>query len=351
MRKAPRQADVARLAGVSQSAVSRVVSGDAEAARIPADTRRRIEAAVKELGYVPNPVAQNLRNKRNRLLGVHTFEPLFPYARDSFYFEFLLGIEERAEQLGYDLVLFTSTGTGDGRRRVYRDGANRLNLADGAILLGVSTDRAELARLRDEGYPFVHIGRREVPDGEITCLVPDYRAAAGAIVERLHGAGHRRFAYLREPLDIEPYDDRRAGYRQAVKRLGVTDRSPGFRGRAGLTASWLDSLAAGPVTAIVAESEGLADAARTGLLERGLDVPRDVSIAVLEGPGDGQQRTGRTGGDIAWTALSIPRERIGRLAVDRLVAIVDDPRAPRGSVTVACDLVAGETVAAARPRG
>ena len=96
--KAPRQSDVARLAGVSQSAVSRVVSGDVD--RIPAETRDRILAAVKDLGYVPNAAARNLRNKRNRLLGVHTFEAVFPHARDDFYVEFLLGIEERAEEIG-----------------------------------------------------------------------------------------------------------------------------------------------------------------------------------------------------------------------------------------------------------
>lgn len=159
--KAPRQSDVARLAGVSQSAVSRVVSGEVD--RIPVETRDRILAAVKELGYVPNAAARNLRNKRNRLLGVHTFESVFPHAREDFYFEFLLGIEERAEEIGYDLVLFTSTGTSDGRRRIYRDGTNRLNLADGTVLLGAATDREELARLWHDGYLFVHIGRREVP--------------------------------------------------------------------------------------------------------------------------------------------------------------------------------------------
>ena len=338
--KAPRQSDVARLAGVSQSAVSRVVSGDVD--RIPAETRDRILAAVKDLGYVPNAAARNLRNKRNRLLGVHTFEAVFPHARDDFYFEFLLGIEERAEELGYDLVLFTSTGTSDGRRRIYRDGTNRLNLADGAVLLGAATDREELARLWRDGYLFVHIGRREVPGAEIPCIVPDYVSAAGRIVASLAERGHRHLAYLRSDNEQEAYADRRAGYRAAVERLGLHDRSPGFRGEPGVTDEWLDELAAGPETAVVAETIGQAEDLRRRLAERGLSVPADVSVAVLEASGDEPGHR--------WDCLMVPRKEIGRIAIDALVARVENPEAEPVGRLVACDLVAGETVADARTR-
>ncbi|TWD75150.1 DNA-binding LacI/PurR family transcriptional regulator [Kribbella amoyensis] len=337
-RPAPRQSDVARLAGVSQSAVSRVISGEVD--RIPPETRQRVLDAVKELGYVPNAAARNLRNKRNRLLGVHTFEAVFPHARENFYFDFLLGIEERAEEVGYDLVLFTSTGTSDGRRRIYRDGTNRLNLADGSVLLGVATDREELARLWHDGYLFVHIGRREVPGAEIPCIVPDYQSAAARIVESLADRGHRHLAYLREGIEQESYADRRTGYRAAVERLGLQDRSPGYRGEPWLTEEWLDELVRGPETAVVAESVRLAEDLRRGLAERGLEIPQDLSIAVLEGSGDEPGHR--------WDCLVIPRRQIGRIAIDALVARVENPDEPPTSQLVACDLVAGETVAAPR---
>ncbi|TDW54527.1 LacI family DNA-binding transcriptional regulator [Kribbella pratensis] len=334
--KAPRQSDVARLAGVSQSAVSRVVSGDID--RIPAETQERIRAAVKELGYVPNAAARNLRNKRNRLLGVHTFEAVFPHAREDFYFEFLLGIEERAEEIGYDLVLFTSTGTSDGRRRIYRNGTNRLNLADGTVLLGAATDREELARLWHDGYLFVHIGRREVADAEIPCIIPDYVSAADRLVTSLAERGHQHFAYLHSGIDQEAYADRRAGYRAAIERLGLHDRSPGFRGEPELTEEWLDELASGPETAVVAETVGLAEQLRTGLAVRGLSIPADLSVAVLEGPGN---EAGHR-----WDCLVVPRKEIGRIAIDALVARVENPDEEPVSRLVACELVAGETVAA-----
>jgi DNA-binding LacI/PurR family transcriptional regulator len=339
-KSAPKQSDVARLAGVSQSAVSRVISGDVDAGRIPPETRQRVLDAVKELGYVPNAAARNLRNKRNRLLGVHTFEAVFPHARDDFYFEFLLGIEERAEEIGYDLVLFTSTGASDGRRRIYRDGTNRLNLADGSVLLGVATDREELARLWHDGYLFVHIGRREVAGAEIPCIVPDYESAAARIVESLATRGHRRLAYLREGIEQESYDDRRTGYRRAVERLGLVDRSPGFSGEAWLSEEWLDELARGPETAVVAESIRLAEGLRAGLAARGLSIPADMSVAVLEGSGDEPGHR--------WDCLVIPRKEIGRIAIDALVARVENPDRPPVSELVECDLVVGETIAAPR---
>ncbi|SDJ58024.1 LacI family DNA-binding transcriptional regulator [Streptomyces indicus] len=340
--KAPSQADVARLAGVSQSAVSRVISGNAATARIPEDTRQRIFQAVRELGYVANPAARAMRGKRTNLLGVHTFERVFPHAREDFYFEFLLGIEERAEETGFDLVLFTSTGSGGsgerGERKIYKDGTNRLNMADGSILLGVSTDRGELARLWYEGYPFVHIGRREVPGAEIPQVVPDYRGASGAIVDRLAELGHRRLGYVREWLEMEPYEDRRAGYAEAVERLGLTDESPGFRGAHGIEADWLDEVAGGAATAIVVESVRLAESLRDQLAARGRKIPDDVSVAVLEAaPADlsGQ-----------WDSLVIPRTEIGRIAVDRLQAMLDDPDQRTGSLLVPCPLIPGTTVAA-----
>ncbi|SFF77982.1 transcriptional regulator, LacI family [Actinacidiphila alni] len=337
--KAPSQADVARLAGVSQSAVSRVISGDAATARIPEETRRRVFDAVRELGYVANPAARAMRKQRNNLLGVHTFERVFPHAREDFYFEFLLGIEERAEETGFDLVLFTSTGAGgDGERKIYRGGTNRLNLADGSILLGVSTDRGELARLWYEGYTFVHIGRREVPGAEIPQIIPDYRTASGRIVERLAGLGHRRFGYVRDWLELEPYADRRTGYAEAIARLGLSDASPGYLGAPGIDEVWLEEVVGGAATAVVVESVRLAEALRERLAARGRKVPDDISVAVLEGaPADlaGQ-----------WASLEIPRKEIGRIAVDRLHAMLDDPGQRAESLLVPCPLIAGTTIAA-----
>ena len=100
------QRDIARIAGVSQATVSLVLN-DAKAAagRIPDDTRERVQKAIRETGYVADPIARRMARGLNRILGVFTYEPAFPSAQADFFAPFLFGIEETAQMLGYDLLL------------------------------------------------------------------------------------------------------------------------------------------------------------------------------------------------------------------------------------------------------
>src|SRR5512139_2845889 len=134
----PRQSDIARATGVSQATVSIILTGRAAENSIPLITQRKVLEAATELGYVPNVNARSLRGGRNGLIGVHTFEPVFPIRSDDYYNEFLIGIEEQAVQMGLDLVLFASTQREDGTRSIYGKGSNRLRVADGAVLLGIA---------------------------------------------------------------------------------------------------------------------------------------------------------------------------------------------------------------------
>jgi len=142
------QRDIARLAGVSQATVSLVLN-DAKAAagRIPAETRERVHKAIRDTGYVADPIARRMAKGLNRILGVFTYEPAFPSAQADFFVPFLLGIEERAQALGYDLLLLTGASGPRGQRKIFHEN-NRLRLADGCVLLGREFDRAELRTRR-----------------------------------------------------------------------------------------------------------------------------------------------------------------------------------------------------------
>ncbi|NED96296.1 LacI family transcriptional regulator [Phytoactinopolyspora alkaliphila] len=317
-RQAPTQSDVARLAGVSQATVSAVVNGRAEGHRIPADTERRVREAVRELGYVANPAARSLKSKRNRLIGVHTFESVFPISSRDFYHEFLIGVEEQAVAEGHDLVLFTSTEDPDGKRQLYRDGINRLNVADGSVLLGVTHKPSDLARLAAEGYPFVHVGRRDVPGAEIAWVGADYRSGTEALVASLAGLGHRRVAYLGTSHRMEAQIDREDGYLAGCASMGIPPM-PVFMKVQDLTPEWFDVTLAGGVTAFLAGAEAQADRIAELARARGLAVPSDVSVAVLVGTVGGPE-VGRS-----WSALGIPRNDMGRAAVRLLVEMLTEP--------------------------
>ncbi|WP_020578126.1 LacI family DNA-binding transcriptional regulator [Actinopolymorpha alba] len=313
-----RQADIARRAGVSQATVSMVINGRGDAAGIPAETQRRVLEASRSLGYVPNPVARNLRGKRTNLLGVHSFEAVFPLDRRDYYYEFLLGIEEEAESAGYDLVLFTSAGgEPDRRRRIYRDGVKRLTIADGSILLGVHSDRDELLRLVKDGYPFVHIGRRDIPGATIPFVTTDYARAVEQVVDNLLRLGHRRILYAGSEVPIEPQHDRRKGFRAALAAHKVrTGRLVQLPPDA-VTADWLKRLINDGYTAVLLE--GLPHARQALTAAAGVAIPDDLSVVVLDSPPSG------TNEFAAWSTLRIPRTEMGRAAVRLLLSRLDQP--------------------------
>ena len=125
------QRDIARLAGVSQATVSLVLNDAAAAAgRIPKETRERVEKAIRDTGYVADPIARRMAKGHNRILGVFTYEPAFPSVQADFFSPFLLGIEEAAQDLGYDLLLLTGASRGD--KKIFGDNV-RLRLADGCL--------------------------------------------------------------------------------------------------------------------------------------------------------------------------------------------------------------------------
>ena len=134
------QQDIARMTGVSQATVSLVLNGRDDAdVRIAPETRERVLQAIRSTGYVADPIARRLAARHNRILGVFTYESVFPAGLGDFYHPFLVGIEECAERVGCDLLLLTSAPVIDGRRRIFTQD-NRLRLADGCVLLGRSLD-------------------------------------------------------------------------------------------------------------------------------------------------------------------------------------------------------------------
>lgn len=94
----PRQRDIAERAQVSQTTVSLVLNGRSRQYGITTETERRVMDAIIELGYVPNATAQALRGGRNGLIGVHTFERLFPTGPANYYYEFMVASNSRRRQ-------------------------------------------------------------------------------------------------------------------------------------------------------------------------------------------------------------------------------------------------------------
>jgi DNA-binding LacI/PurR family transcriptional regulator len=345
------QRDIARLARVSQTTVSLVLNNrTAASARIPAETRDRVLKVIRETGYVADPLARRLLQQRNQILGVFTYESVFPSASADFYHPFLSGIEESAEELGCDLLLFTSAPVTDGRRLVFHEN-NRLRIADGSLLLGRRIPAEELSRLVAEKYPFVSVGRRDnpvLPDGApatVPYVGADYTTATATVTARALHLGHQHVAFVGPGEGAESSADRLRGFHQVAPRglhlspakLGEGRGSDG-RGLGGV----LDELLRRGVTAVfvedLADAAAIADAAR----ERGLEVPADLSVVAL---GDASRPVD---GDDDYSGFHIPRKEMGRKAVGLLEAILSGEEADAQQL-LPCELVDGSTLS--KPRG
>jgi DNA-binding LacI/PurR family transcriptional regulator len=340
--KRPRQTDVARLAGVSPTTVSLVINNRVGGnVRITEETRLRVLHAVDELGYTVDPAARRLAGGFNTMLGVFTFEPIFPLQHRDFYYGFLMGIEEEAQNQGYDLLLFTSSGDGTGTRSVYRRGVNRLRMADGSILLGFAQNRDEIERLLGEDYPFLLVGRREANAGPVPYVAADYKTATSTVVSHMIAHGHRRIAYVGEDTFAESQEDRRAGYVAAFGQAGIA-QDPSLvalvKRPDQVTAHWVTSLLEEGVTAFVAEMGAVGYRLVQAFNVLGLRPPGDFSFATLGDPLVERDPYPDT------TTFRIPRQEMGATAVRLLAQMLKGELTEVPQVALDCIFVPGATV-------
>lgn len=315
------QAEVAAIAGVSQSTVSFVLNENVPGnVRISDETRSRVREAIRITGYSANPVAQRLAGGRNQILGVFTYEKTFPRGGHDFFAAFLVGIEHAAEQVGVDTLLFTSARVVEGRRKLARDGWRRLGVADGCLLMGRDEDGDELQHLLDTRYPFVFVGKRVSEGRTLPYVGADYVSATVRQVDRLAGLGHVRIGYVGPQTEDQPTLDRIQGYREGIRNHGLRPR---FVDAHDLT-SVADDVVERGITAILLPSEVAPDGVADALAERGLDVPSEVSIVLL-----GQSHHARSSAR-AWTGFVVPREEMGARALVLLSRIVNEANAPAG---------------------
>ncbi|MGP9709719.1 LacI family DNA-binding transcriptional regulator [Brachybacterium sp. AOP24-D1-21] len=170
--KAPTSQDVARLAGVSQSTVSYVLTGSRP---ISEETRVRVEDAIAKLGYHPNSGARTLRSRRSGVIGLMVPET---GADDGVLMVFIAAIAREARRHGYDILLVTAQEGAAGIRRVVRTG-----VCEGLILMELDRFDERVAPVIDSGLPFVTIGKpEEFPQGSVVDL--DFEMLGHMVVER-----------------------------------------------------------------------------------------------------------------------------------------------------------------------
>jgi len=331
------QQHIARLAGVSQATVSLVLNGNATAqARIPQETRERVQKIIRETGYVPDPIARRMAKGTNRILGVFTYEPAFPSAHADFFLPFLFGIEEEAQAHHYDLLLLTGGAGAPGGRKIFSE-ENRLRIADGCIVLGRNFDHDELTRLVGGSFPFVAIGRRDDAGGPVPYVGADYTTATAELVRQARTLGHRKLAYLGATGPAESTADRWRGFQAALGddlQLVMAEQD-----MATPESRLLDTLLERGATAVFCVE--LVDALRleAAARERGLSLPADFSLVALGSHVRVDAHPTR------FASFVIPREQMGRQATANLVRRIEQGAdEPVRQVLLPCQPIRGETL-------
>lgn len=267
--------EVASAAGVSISTVSYALSGKRPVSEA---TRRRIETAVRELGYSPNAGARMLAGDRT-----HIFALTEPFRRDTHaptHMAFVLATAIAARQNGYDVLLLTDEEAQAGMRRVAASG-----LVDAILVLDVAPDDPRVELARQIATPTVFIGIPDDHEG-LVCVDLDFEAAGALAVDRLVEAGHRNIGLLGQP-DVAyeksnfPPRVRRAVVERAAERgARVVFRSAGdVDAGAAAIATRVDGLLDEGVTALLLHATDVVHAlALERLRDRGIAVPGDLSV-------------------------------------------------------------------------
>jgi len=312
--------DVAREAGVSHITVSRVVNNYAH---ISARTRAKVEAAIQELGYVPNRLAQGLARQRTHTVGFATND-ISLHAPS----QLASGIERAAREHGYSLIVSIVHDYGlPAVESAVRSLKERH--VDG-ILINASLGTRNLLAL---GATFADVPCvfLDAPPGvEVHAALLDQYAGARLGAGHLLELGHTRIALLQEPPSAEAEHSRTQGWLDALAERGlkpVVTAHGDWSARSGYAAA-CELLASGrEFTGLLIANDQMAVGALRAFWERGLNVPRDVSVVGFD--------------DTAESAMLIPPlttirqdfPQLGQRAFHHLLQLLGGHDPPRLTVT------------------
>lgn len=263
---------VSELAGVSLATVSRVMNNNA---RVSENTRNKVLAAMEQLGYRPNSIAQSLASNRSNSVGILVSELHGP-----FYGEMLSGIENECRAAGKHVII----AAGHSEEASEKDGIEFLisRSCDALILHVEAVSDNYLIKLASGNMPVVLINRF-IPQLADNCISLDNELGGYLATKELLQQGHTQLAYMAGPMWKSDAKDRYNGHLRAMAEYGLSFNPAllaegDFQDSSG-SACMQQLLAKGiPFTALVCANDEMAAGAMEVARAQGLNVPQDLSI-------------------------------------------------------------------------
>lgn len=300
---------MAARAGVSLGTVSNVLN---RPERVSPATRARVQQAIRELGFVRNEAARQLRAGRSRTIGLIVLDTANP-----FFADIATGVEQQAADSGLSLVLCNSD------EKPVRE-EHYLSLLEeqrafGILLVPAMHGSPLIEEIRQRGTPVVLVDRASAT-GQCSVSVDDV-AGGRLAVEHLIQAGHRRIAYVGGPLGIQQVADRLAGARAALAAAGIASNrlrvfdTAALNVACGLQAGEaIAAISAGRrPTAVFCANDLLALGVLQQMTRQGLNVPGDVAIVGYD------DIVFAAAAAVPLTSVRQPRTELGRTATELLI--------------------------------
>ena len=340
--KRPTQQDVAKIAGVSRATVSYVLNGLSEGSRvvISEETRKKVNEAIDELGYVPDASAQALRTGNTKNIGL-----IIPDMDNPHFWENADGVEKEALASGYSLILSSMELNIEYGEDLFKD-LSRQRI-DGLIFTGELINRSEkvqktLHQFQKRRLPIVEITDNLNLDNHLDRVSSDYYLATKEVMAHLLSLGHRQIGFVYGVHRPFLGEDRLIPYQECLLAAGLpveedliircgTTIQDGY-----LAAEQLLRYPTRP-TALIVINDLLAIGVMRAAADLGLKIPQDLSVVGYD--------------DISFSKYMIPRLTtvskdavgIGREAVKLVLARIQEPDRPRQTVKLSPQVMIRES--------
>lgn len=322
--------DVARHAEVSVASVSRALNGHTN---VHPDTKARVIASAKKLGYVPHAGARSLSMARTQAIGV-----VLPDLHGEFFSEIVRGIDREASARGYQLLLSIMHADVELAGQAMRAMRGRV---DGLIVMAPQIDAADLAETLPSGFPAVLVNSQD-GSGRHRMLI-DNHAAVDAMVKHLIESGRSSLVHISGPSDNLDGRERSEGFRKAMAKYAANKPVRIIKGdfteEAGEAAVQQLIADGESFDAIFAANDMMALGALMALKEAGIDVPGIVAVAGFDDVPLARY--------LALTTMRLHLSDMGARAVSRLVDELDGNAAENSIEMVMPELVVRATTASA----
>jgi len=319
--------DVAEKAGVSRQTVSRAIN---DQQGIDANTRARVLAVAREMGYAPSRLARGLKTNRTHTIGL-----VVPDIANPFFAEIARGASEVAHEHDYGVLLCNTDERADRELEVLAMLA--ANPVDGLVLVSSRLSEETLATNLDRWKPLVLVNRQYSADPRVASVIVDDEQGAFEAVRHLLDRGHHAIGFLGGTPDSHSGRARLAGFQRALRAFGISDRPAWHKPCAPTVAGGKNAarelFSEVEVTAVLAYNDLVAVGALQACVTMGKRVPEDTAVMGWD--------------DIDYasfvspslTTMRMPKYKMGEVAMSLLLDSIATPEAVPQPVRLRAELV------------